>query len=65
MGLRGDDPDLSLQDWSDDFDYDDFMRREFGWKSKLVPGHLPWKWWIVGIILLVLMVLALVLSFTA
>lgn len=36
-----------------DFDYNDFVRREFGrGSSKIKPAGLAWKWWIAGILLL-------------
>lgn len=31
-----------------DFDYDDFVKKEFGSPAK--PRHLSWLWWLVGII---------------
>lgn len=41
---------LGLPD--EDFDYDDFVKREFGDK-KPVPRGLGWFWWLVALILLV------------
>jgi hypothetical protein len=46
----GDHDALDLPD--DDFDYDDFVRREFG--SALKPAGIKKIWWITAIILLVL-----------
>jgi len=40
---------LGLPD--DQFDYDEFTKREFGTKSP-VPHGLHWWWWVVGIGLL-------------
>ncbi len=38
---------------ADDFDYNEFVKREFGRGSgKLKPAGLSWKWWIAGILLL-------------
>lgn len=33
----------------DDFNYDDFVRKEFGDKKEIKPRGLHWVWWIVGI----------------
>ena len=41
---------LGLPD--DEFDYDEFTKREFGGNSP-VPHGLHWWWWLVGIALLV------------
>ena len=41
---------LGLPD--DEFDYEEFTKREFGGKSP-VPHGLHWWWWLVGIALLV------------
>lgn len=46
---------LDLPDES--FDYNDFVKREFGGKS-VVPRGLHWFWWVVA-----LMVAALLLTF--
>jgi hypothetical protein len=41
----------------EEFDYDDFVRREFGRGSARVkPPGLRWYWWLTAIILLILMV---------
>ena len=38
---------------AEDFDYDDFVKREFGSGSaRLKPPGLAWKWWITGVLLL-------------
>lgn len=31
-----------------DFDYDDFVKQEFG--SPATPRHISWLWWLVGAI---------------
>jgi hypothetical protein len=41
---------LELPD--ENFDYKDFVKREFGGKSA-VPRGLHWFWWVVGLVLLV------------
>ena len=41
---------LDLPD--EDFNYDDFVEREFGSQSP-VPRGVPWFWWAVGVALLV------------
>ena len=41
---------LDLPD--ENFDYNDFIKREFGAKSA-VPRGLHWFWWVVGLVLLV------------
>lgn len=43
---------LDLPD--EDFDYDDFVAREFGRKPHKQIG-VKWYWWILGVILLILM----------
>jgi hypothetical protein len=43
-----------------DFDYNDFVRREFGrGSSKIKPAGLAWKWWIAGVLLLAALVWAI------
>lgn len=42
-----------------DFDYDDFVRREFGRGSARVkPAGLAWKWWITAVLLLAALIWA-------
>ena len=41
-----------------DFDYDDFVAREFGGKPHRRIG-IPWYWWATALVLLVLMILAI------
>lgn len=45
---------LDLPD--DNFDYDEFVREEFG--SRLKPARLKAIWWIAGIVLIVALALA-------
>jgi hypothetical protein len=45
---------LDLPDDPQEFDYNDFVKREFGGggPSRLKPAGLAWKWWITGVLLL-------------
>jgi hypothetical protein len=45
---------LGLPD--DDFDYDDFVAREFGLKPHRRIG-IQWYWWVTAVVLLVMIVL--------
>jgi len=47
---------LDLPD--DDFDYQDFVRNEFGDRSP-VPRGIRWWWWVAAVALLVLFLLFL------
>jgi hypothetical protein len=38
---------LNLPD--EDFDYDDFVQREFGAKKSPVPRGVHWFWWLVAL----------------
>lgn len=51
---------LDLPD--EQFDYEDFTRREFGEKSP-VPRGIHWFWWVVALGMLALGVLAMFLAF--
>ena len=46
---------ISLPDDPAEFDYDEYVKREFGAASRVKPPHLAWKWWIVGVLLLAAM----------
>jgi hypothetical protein len=46
--------DLDLPD--DQFDYEEFVRREFGGKNP-VPKGIPWFWWLIAMLLLALFLL--------
>jgi hypothetical protein len=35
----------------DNFDYDDFVKKEFGGESP-IPKGLHWFWWLVGVLLI-------------
>jgi len=35
----------------DDFDYDEFVREEFGSAEKLKPRGITWLWWVVALLL--------------
>ncbi len=46
----------------EDFDYNDFVRREFGkGAARVKPPGLRWYWWITGLMLLGLMVAGYIL----
>ena len=51
--------DLDLPD--EEFDYGEFVEREFGEKrpgpKRLVPRGVHWLWWVVGIVILIALVL--------
>ncbi len=40
---------------AEDFDYEDWKQREFGGTAKVKPHHLPWKYWVAGILVLAAM----------
>ena len=42
---------LGLPD--DNFDYDEFTKREFGGASKVKPHGMRWLWWIVAFALVI------------
>ncbi len=46
---------LDLPD--EDFDYGDFVKREFG-KQKPIPHGIHWFWWLVGLLIAIALVLA-------
>jgi len=47
---------LGLPD--EEFDYDDFVNREFG-KGKPIPRGVPWFWWAVAILVVIAFVVLL------
>lgn len=51
---------VELPEGAEDFDYEDWKKKEFGTASKLKPHHLPWKYWLAGVLLLVAMTWTLV-----
>ena len=62
-GLRGDEDvtaSLGLPDDETEFSYDDFLQREFGTGVK--PVGLHWKWWVTGVVLLVVIAIGWTLS---
>jgi hypothetical protein len=64
-GLHGDDS-IAVAGISEDpeFDYDDFLRREFGsGSSKVKPPHLSWIYWVGGILCLAALVWYSIISF--
>lgn len=42
---------LDLPD--DNFDYDEFTKREFGGESKVKPHGMRWLWWIIAFALVI------------
>jgi hypothetical protein len=46
---------IDLPDKDSDFRYEEFVSREFGVASQIKPAHLSWKWWLVGITLVALL----------
>lgn len=60
---EGDWPDgVDLPEDPEEFDYEDWKKREFGVKAKIKPHHLPLKYWITGIVLLLGMIWAWVFA---
>jgi hypothetical protein len=55
-----DEPGLDLPD--ENFDYDEFVKREFGQKNPVPPG-IHWFWWVVAV-LLIIVLLRLFLAFS-
>ncbi|MEW6305652.1 MAG: zinc-ribbon domain-containing protein [Verrucomicrobiota bacterium] len=49
---------LDLPD--EEFDYDDFVKREFGKENEVKPSGLSWFWWVAAIITLLAVVLMFV-----
>jgi hypothetical protein len=47
---------VDLPEQPDDFDYEDWKKREFGKAAQIKPHHLPWKYWLTGICLLAALV---------
>ena len=43
-------PQLDLPE--ENFDYDDFVRREFSGTPEVKPAGVPWFWWGVAVLLL-------------
>lgn len=50
---------LDLPD--DDFDYDEYLQREFGADSQGRRRSLPW-WWLVAVVLLIVLVIQALLG---
>jgi hypothetical protein len=38
----------------DEFDYDEFVKAEFGQGKKIRPRGISWLWWLVAVILLII-----------
>ena len=41
---------LDLPD--EEFDYDEFCKKEFGSEKNIKPTSVSWFWWLVGVVLL-------------
>lgn len=60
-GAEGEWPDgLDLPEAEEEFDYEEWKKREFGSAAKVKPHHLPWKYWLAGVLLLLAMTWTLV-----
>ncbi|RYD36663.1 MAG: hypothetical protein EOP86_05395 [Verrucomicrobiaceae bacterium] len=58
----GDDS-VDLSHAGEEFDYEDWKKREFGTlSSRFKPHHLPWKYWVGGILLIIAFVWAAVFA---
>ena len=60
-GWREDAGEYDGVDLPEDFDYEEFTRREFG-SSSVKPSGISTIWWITGIVLLVVIALFFVLA---
>ena len=47
--------DLDLPD--EDFNYEEFVKREFSPQSKVVPRGIHWFWWLTAVLIIAAMVL--------
>ena len=45
---------VDMPEDASEFDYNDFVKREFGGggPSRVKPHHIKWKWWITAVLLL-------------
>lgn len=43
---------LDLPD--ENFEYDEFVKREFGQEKKIRPRGIPWVWWVSAVLVLAL-----------
>ena len=48
-----DSPDAAADESEEEFDYEDWKKREFGRAAKYKPHHLPWKYWLAGLVLII------------
>ena len=46
----------------ENFDYEDFLKREFGGGKNPVPRGIKWYWWLVAVILVTALLTLLLLS---
>jgi len=49
---------LDLPD--DEFDYEEFVKREFDPEQKVVPRGIHWFWWLIAVLILVTAVALLI-----
>ena len=47
---------VDLPEGAEDFDYEDWKKREFSTTAQVKPSHLAWKYWLGGIFLLAALV---------
>ena len=47
---------MDLPEGAEDFDYEDWKKKEFGTAAKVKPHQLPWKYWVAGICVLAAMI---------
>ena len=45
-----------------EFDYEEFVKREFSPERKVVPGGIRWFWWLIAFLVLVAFIVMLVLA---
>ncbi len=50
---------VDLPEGAEDFDYEDWKKREFGTTAKIKPHGFAWKWWITGVLLILAAVVGL------
>ena len=50
----------SLDAMNDEFDYDEFVKEEFGSENKIRPRGISWFWWLAAVLLLAALLIWLV-----
>ena len=51
-----------LPESEEDFDYEDWKKREFGPAASFKPHQLPWKYWVAGLALVLALLWGLVFA---